>query len=523
MLYKKTNAKLIRLKTIGKLIQLYEFCQNRSQAVLKMKAALPLIDVHHFTMALDILMAAVTNLILGSLRYITQLHSQCTSLEQELLYRRVLDVGNYFLNSIRLHEPERGRILGFEALVNNVRQDLTILYQEGGESFETVRLQTTASNCKPYLHGYGMDGLNRLAEELCGTLEVVSKDIATQYRDNLAPEGQLQLCGSHLAMLCSRQGENIAPSTCGMAPTAEMTGRNVLHLAAETEDLPFLKWAANVRKRAGYFALEDRDKFRLTPLMIAAYTGCLNTFRFLLDQGADLNAQHPSGRSILCLASMAGHEAIVTEIFTRGVGIQDCIQFCSPIHDAAACGRSKNVIQVLLENKAEPRDERAEHGNRCASQIARDGQHEALAKILEEAEAQLERKLPTRDDAAQTIQSLKRLISDEMARSKSPESPSSRRPTDRRFASPERGRPRKRQKSIGPEWNIRVLAASSASSTPRIHPNTPLVPSPLSQNMIDNYNTSTLPDMGPDVLDSDLDFMLASDGQYEQYLEDNFS
>lgn len=511
-----------RLVTIGRLIQLSEFCQQRCLAMANMQRAWPLIDIHLFVASLDVLIAAIANLILNSFRYVRQLQLQVTALEQEVLLRRLFDSGQQLLHGAPSHEPDSGKILSFEELMNEIRGDLVKLYRERGDHSEAARLRAQSCNTYSYLNGYSMKRLSQLADELCDILQIAFKDITSIYRQRLDPNGQLQICGSHLAILCHRQPNTITSPFSGISMCTEITGRNELHLATETGDLSFLKWAIAARKRRGEISLEDRDRLGLTVLMIAAYTGCPETFRLLLDEGADLKAQHPSGRSILCLASMAGHAEILSQIFERGVMIQDSIQYCSPIHDAASCGRSEDVIHILLNNKAEPRDERADHGNKCASQVALEGQHDGIAAILQEAEAKLERKRPIKNDHAQAIQSLKRLINDEL-RSNSPESPASSRPPNARFESPGRGRARKRHKSVGHDWDNIVVTAPTTTSTPQMHVNTSAVPSPLTQNIVDTYGTGTLSEVESDVLHGSLEeFILAPDTRYPQFLEDDF-
>ena len=200
------------------------------------------------------------------------------------------------------------------------------------------------------------------------------------------------------------------------------------------------------------------------------------------------------------------------------------------------CFHSVRLIKILLKHKAEPRNESPSHKSKCASQVAREYHHEGLARVLEEAEANLEQQRPIRnrtfDQAQEDIQNLKRLINDEVGRSMSPDSPSPNRACDPTLEGLQRGRPRRRFGSAGPEAAANLSAPSPSSSTPRMLINTPMIPSPLGQDptdTIDTYAANTFPVMGPaniipEVLHGTFEeeFLSASGGPYSHYLGDGF-
>jgi ankyrin repeat protein len=87
----------------------------------------------------------------------------------------------------------------------------------------------------------------------------------------------------------------------------------------------------------------------MTALCIAAYYGHTNFFKVLVDAGADLKHRDEDGRSILSIASGAGHLEIVVFILSQGISPNDDeVAACSPLH-AAAAGGHLSVCEFLVE------------------------------------------------------------------------------------------------------------------------------------------------------------------------------
>ncbi|KAK5103397.1 hypothetical protein LTS08_002812 [Lithohypha guttulata] len=491
--------------------------QTRSTALNNMQAALPLHDVQIFSTALDFLVAVLGHLMLTALRHVVHLQSQLTLLERELVRRRAFDIGLRFMRYSHTSDQDKRQSSSFEEAFESLRAELVTFYRSCGDHAEANCISTSTLEVQPYLTGFSFDMLARLSAELCNVLQYAFKDINPKYQDVLDPKKCVCIDTSHLAILSGRMNNTIDPDKCGITMQPDITGRNELHLAVETGDLCYLEWTLNNKQRHISFDLEQRDTLGFTPLMIAAYVGCLGIFRLLLREGANVSAQLATGRSILSLASMAGNEDIVAEIIAYGVKVQDCIGFCSPIHDAAVTGRSEAVVKLLLNHKAEPRDERAEHGNRSASQIAFANNHHNIGSILLEAEKALERELPTKDPHGRTIESLKRLIGQEMARSNSPESPAASRMG--RTSSPGSEHTRKRHKSINSDWQVSAAIASSTSSTPRAH--TTMAPSPLGQTIVGSYSVRTFSNLESDIAGLPMDDYIISphDAEYESIFD----
>jgi hypothetical protein len=125
---------------------------------------------------------------------------------------------------------------------------------------------------------------------------------------------------------------------------ADILLRRALHIAAETSDLALL----NLVMQQSPQLLASRDLCSMTALCIAAYCGHATFFKALVDAGADLRHRDEDGRSILSIASGAGHLEIVVFILSRGFSPNDDeVHVCSPLY-AAAVGGHLRVCEYLL-------------------------------------------------------------------------------------------------------------------------------------------------------------------------------
>ena len=97
--------------------------------------------------------------------------------------------------------------------------------------------------------------------------------------------------------------------------------------------------------------MEIRGSRNRTPLLIAADRGHTEMVLWLLDQGADPEAQDYDGEDALHLASREGHTVIVSILFGRGFDVnrRNRLGF-TPLMAGATFGRVA-VVEVLLSRK----------------------------------------------------------------------------------------------------------------------------------------------------------------------------
>lgn len=131
----------------------------------------------------------------------------------------------------------------------------------------------------------------------------------------------------------------------------------------------------------------------LTPLMLAARLGMVDTVAALLAAGADVQASDERGYTALFHAchdpdADQGHPAVVEQLLAAGADKEACIGFgVRPLMYAAGNGEAA-VVQALLRAGADPLA-RNEVG-RTALMMVKDRDYVDVINILHEAEAALE-------------------------------------------------------------------------------------------------------------------------------------
>jgi ankyrin repeat protein len=175
---------------------------------------------------------------------------------------------------------------------------------------------------------------------------------------------------------------------CGL-DDADILLRCALHIAAETSDLALLDL---VLQRSPQL-LSSRDVCQMTALCIAAYYGHTEFFTALVAAGADLRHRDEDGRSILSIASGAGHFEIVLFILSQGFSPNDdgVLHVCSPLH-AAAAGGHLHVCELLVERGA--------YANwfsngKTPAQVADENGHSEVATMIRNAEDRAQNQFPT--------------------------------------------------------------------------------------------------------------------------------
>lgn len=353
--------------------------------------------------------------------------------DRELLTRRLFDSittylsTSYFADVETVDIPNCSRV---RDLQQKLRSELAKLYESNGDFTEADRILQLDASVSSWLRP--AKRLPQLSTRLEHTAAKVLEDHSDIRRSLALSSNPRFPLFSLLVQQHKAHGDKLAfrESLC-FSP--DIIGRSHLHLAAEMEDLDHLHWLFHNCSAQAMKQMESRDIFRLTPLMIAAYTGNVDVFRFLESQGAKMNALDPEGRSVLSLAAMAGHEDIVSHILSQHPSImKDHFASCSPLHDAVAAGH-RDVVELLLQHKAEPRDERPSHGGKKASEVAATHNHKELEAYLSELEDALEHQAMTSpaDPLSQQLHSLKEQIHHAVAGTHSPDSGLSRSSTAR--------------------------------------------------------------------------------------------
>jgi ankyrin repeat protein len=194
----------------------------------------------------------------------------------------------------------------------------------------------------------------------------------------------------------SRERKVAPPEVCDDLPTlilAAKTGDSALFSfvmdsaenpdATDAQGCSALCWAL----RRGYGAiahtlieqgaLNVADAGGVTPLMLAAEIGDLQSIRLLVERGAELNQQSRSGTHALLLATSAGHTEAVKFMLANGAEVD----LKNQIGDTALIASIKQdhmpVAKLLLEGGASTRARNAKFENARELLLAKDaGWHE---------------------------------------------------------------------------------------------------------------------------------------------------
>jgi ankyrin repeat protein len=107
--------------------------------------------------------------------------------------------------------------------------------------------------------------------------------------------------------------------------------------------------------------LREKDSVYFTPLMFAVEHGELDTVRFLLDHGADVNALDKRGVAPLFIAAWRGHAGIVSLLIDRGAQLENSssqvreadkrMDHGTALHGAVQQGHTA-IVKLLLERGA---------------------------------------------------------------------------------------------------------------------------------------------------------------------------
>jgi ankyrin repeat protein/L-ascorbate metabolism protein UlaG (beta-lactamase superfamily) len=139
--------------------------------------------------------------------------------------------------------------------------------------------------------------------------------------------------------------------------------------------------------------VDDRDREGTTPLHNAAWRGNLDVVRYLIEQGASINAlMNGGGNTPLHNAASTGNIEVVRALLDAGAQV-DCrtVWGATPLQWAARQG-GEDVVQLLLERGADPRAVGTDGST--AMFAAMDSGHLPAARLLLEAGADVNGRSP---------------------------------------------------------------------------------------------------------------------------------
>jgi hypothetical protein len=115
-------------------------------------------------------------------------------------------------------------------------------------------------------------------------------------------------------------------------------------------------------------------------LYYASFGGLINAVKYLLSQGADVNAQGGEYGNALQAASEGGHEKVVELLLSKGADVNAQSGEYSNALQAASEGGHEKVVELLLSKGADVNVQSGYFGN--ALQAASEGGHEKVVELL---------------------------------------------------------------------------------------------------------------------------------------------
>jgi ankyrin repeat protein len=133
----------------------------------------------------------------------------------------------------------------------------------------------------------------------------------------------------------------------GLIHASDLTPGDRFAVAIEKGDLDAVKALVESGSKAD--TLIEYGEHKITPLMKACWDGELEIAKYLLDQGANINAADDQGATPLSNAISREHSEIVQFLVDRGVkvNIKDIREF-TPTTQAAAAGNVE-IIKILAK------------------------------------------------------------------------------------------------------------------------------------------------------------------------------
>nr|BAK04164.1 predicted protein [Hordeum vulgare subsp. vulgare] len=160
-----------------------------------------------------------------------------------------------------------------------------------------------------------------------------------------AAEGNLQLFKRTLSALDGGKGRL---RDAVEAVTLQGRGSSALHFAARRGRMAVCVYLV---EELGV-DVDAVDEAGYTPLAHAIIAGTMDTFRYLLDHGANPDKPDGEGSTPLHLAAARGNCEIVKALLSKGANVDSLSNTGTPLHMAAFC-KQDGAMKILLDHHAD--------------------------------------------------------------------------------------------------------------------------------------------------------------------------
>ncbi|MBR0345167.1 MAG: ankyrin repeat domain-containing protein, partial [Rudaea sp.] len=123
-------------------------------------------------------------------------------------------------------------------------------------------------------------------------------------------------------------------------------------------------------------ALEHRDFWKRTPLLVAIMTGDITKVRRLIEHGSDVTATGRCAKPPFFYAIQEHHEPMLLWLLSQGFSLRQTDEFGTPALTAAAEENNLSAVRILLDAGMDP-DEKSDHLNALYSTSS-----PAIARVL---------------------------------------------------------------------------------------------------------------------------------------------
>ena len=165
---------------------------------------------------------------------------------------------------------------------------------------------------------------------------------------------------------------------------------NSVHMAAKNGNLKTIE----ILLRHVENFINEKDKKQNSPIMYAVKNGKYKMYKYLIEQGADLNVVDDDQNTLLMLAVSGNNKRIVKDLIERGVDINAKNKYQENVMHKAAVDGNKTITKILLEARADvniknstfsrsPLDDSITWGNKGVFKVLlRDANQETIRRAL---------------------------------------------------------------------------------------------------------------------------------------------